>query len=154
MEIIMRLFKKYNLFFLLLNCWHINANTQSMRDEIKLCQTHEPCVINKNCSCTIAATSAYGRYFYFDFSPIKKGKIYRCSFFGTIEFFAEYKSSFPAGSTYKCLGASCEKINSFPYSIELNTENLEKENDLLIIGSFVSASDTSDRVSFKCEEFL
>jgi len=114
------------------------------------CNTHEICPAGTSCECQISADSAYDRYFYFDVTNIKKHTSYHC-YLNNVD--ASYnlildKSTFPVGSTYICQGY----CPFFPMDLVLNTANMEKDLDTMILKYYVSASDIPGKASISCME--
>ncbi|GEM_PF-5695365 len=112
------------------------------------CATHQPCQIGQSCECLIPASSAYGRYYYFDFSTLDKNKHYQCNFDSMplpLTIVLE-GSTFPVGVTYQCSG-NCPR---FPLTLTLDTTNMQMQNSDFTVKYFVPGSDSKTTVLAKC----
>lgn len=112
------------------------------------CATHQSCPVGKLCECTITPSSAYERFFYFDFLGIQKNKTYECTLtsWPTTLTIVLNGSTFPEGATYKCTG-SCPR---FPIELSIDTKTMLQKEDTLIIKYFVPAGDYPTKVTANC----
>lgn len=112
------------------------------------CPTHITCSANTPCKCTVMASSAYDRYFYFDIHDIGKGATYQCDFASspTRIMAVVDKSTFPQGSQYTITNGGYA-----PYSIKLDTKDMTKPADTMIVKFLVFASDYPSDVSASCK---
>lgn len=111
------------------------------------CPTHLSCQMGMMCGCTIPPSSAFDRYFYFDFSDIAKSH-YLCHFTSRLgrAVLLLMESTFPDGVTYQMNGN-----NHFPVDVMVDTTKMVVQNNNRIIFKYlVSAGDYPTEVQAIC----
>jgi hypothetical protein len=118
------------------------------------CETHQPCPADQVCKCGITPSSAYDRYYYFDFSNLKNKSHYTCTFNNSPDTLTMDlgKSIFPTDSHYECTG-SCPRIEPGDVSkILLDTTKVTAAESTMIIRYFVPAGDMPNELTVECQK--
>lgn len=113
------------------------------------CHTYEVCLVDQECTCQVAPSSAYDRYFYFQFRPIKQLKEYICQFENKIHYPVDYNNSyFPEGVYYVCLEGDCQH---FPFKLYVNTTQMTATKDVINLRYLVPGSDITFPSTVSCK---
>jgi len=110
------------------------------------CQTKETCAVGTECSCTITPSSAYERYFYWNFPGILKGVNYSCHFSDTVNMPVLDSFKLPAGVQHQVSGS----YPHFPMQLKLQTDAMQDKQGNAEIKIFIPASDYPTTVTMAC----
>lgn len=118
---------------------------------MEMCETHIPCPANTFCGCNAGASSAYHRYFYIDFTGIKKNTAYECQLTSDIPgiYYLEQNTKLPTGATYSCTSERCP---FFPLTLQINTREMQIDSGDAEIKILLPASDIPYNLSMSCQQ--
>ncbi|WP_131783185.1 hypothetical protein [Legionella gresilensis] len=113
------------------------------------CPTRIDCLVNTQCTCSLGASSAYSRYFYFEVK-LQKGFHYKCALKNPI-FNSNILDSITAPK-----GAQYQQPSSprFPLQFNVDTTNMENDDEKISIRFLVPPSDMADDFQGICKTII
>jgi hypothetical protein len=113
------------------------------------CTSSGTCEVGTSCTCTVPPDSSQDRYFYIEFTGLDKGHIYQCKMSNSMGLtFIVATAKVPDGSSLSC-GGSCQR---FPVDLIVDTRELVKPTDSMLVKYFVAGTDMPTDVRARCDE--